>query len=177
MLKQFYVENYRNLKLEHPIEFGKVTFFYGNCASGKSNLCKAIGDIVESVVPINLCSDGNVNFKYVFRFEDTDVKIAYTRNSVGRICKFRLVCGTREIKININNDNALETIKHISEDLAKEKKEGDKRIIHLLLQYLTRINIVIDENFRKYCYNKMNICDDVNQNKKNIFKKMCTNYL
>ena len=48
MLHAFGVKNYYNLNMEDPAVFQNgVSFVYGICGSGKTNLCRALGDIIE----------------------------------------------------------------------------------------------------------------------------------
>ena len=47
MLREFYTENYRNLMLKKKLILEKNNFFLGICASGRTNLCQAITDIIS----------------------------------------------------------------------------------------------------------------------------------
>ena len=48
MLHAFGVKNYYNLNMTAPVVLQKgVSFIYGICGSGKTNLCRALGDIIE----------------------------------------------------------------------------------------------------------------------------------
>lgn len=90
MLKKFYCENYRNLEFALPLSFGSITAIYGICASGKSNLCRAIGDIMGAYLVDNVENDRDIFFYYMFSYGGEDVEIQYRKNNESYICFVRL---------------------------------------------------------------------------------------
>lgn len=110
MLKKFTLKNYKNFKNELVLDLDKVagykfntdcikndtiskSIIYGRNATGKTNLGRAIGDIVDTVIGgirlynfskekiANADSDDKiVTFKYEFQFDDKNVIYFYKRN-------------------------------------------------------------------------------------------------
>lgn len=110
MLKKFTLKNYKNFKNELVLDLDKVagykfntdcikddtiskSIIYGRNATGKTNLGKAIADIVDTVIGgirlynfskekiANVDSDNDsVTFKYEFQFDDKNVVYFYKRN-------------------------------------------------------------------------------------------------
>ncbi len=110
MLKKFVVKNYKNFKNELILDLDKVagykfntdcimentigkSIIYGRNATGKTNLGKAIGDIVDVIIGgvrlynfnkdriVNADSDQKVvTFKYEFQFDDSNIIYLYQRN-------------------------------------------------------------------------------------------------
>ena len=110
MLKKFTLKNYKNFKDELVLDLDKVAGYkfnvdcimnntigkgiiYGRNATGKTNLGKAIGDIVDVVIGgirlynfskekiANANSEEKVvTFKYEFQFDDTNIVYLYKRN-------------------------------------------------------------------------------------------------
>ena len=110
MLKKFTLKNYKNFKNELVLDLDKVagykfntdciksdtiskSIIYGRNATGKTNLGRAIGDIVDTVMGgirlynfskekiANADSDDKVvSFKYEFQFDDKNIIYSYKRN-------------------------------------------------------------------------------------------------
>lgn len=84
MLHAFGVKNYYNLNMEDPAVFQNgVSFVYGICGSGKTNLCRALGDIIE------ISPDGrgqkSPRFYYHFSRQGFDFIYEYDRDCRGRV--------------------------------------------------------------------------------------------
>lgn len=86
MLEKFYCENYRNLNFALPLSVGSITAIFGICASGKSNLCRAIGDIAGAYPVDNVENDRDIFFSYMFSYDGENVEIQYIKNNEGYIC-------------------------------------------------------------------------------------------
>ena len=109
MIKKFTLKNYKNFGKEISLDFSKVagykfnsdcitngiigkSIIYGRNATGKTNLGKAIGDIVDTVIGGRLYNFQNdkivnadseetfVSFKYEFQFDDSNIVYIYDRN-------------------------------------------------------------------------------------------------
>ena len=109
MLKRFTLKNYKNFKDEIMIDFDSVAGYqfntdcifdgllgkmiiYGSNATGKTNLGKALLDIVSAIFGITRNANNGVllnadskedvaKFSYEFRFQDTDLTYKYSRCS------------------------------------------------------------------------------------------------
>lgn len=84
MLRAFGVRNYYNLNMANPIVFQEgISFIYGTCSSGKTNLCRALGDI------INFCyhrwENKEPQFYYHFICRGYDLVYNYERDCRGRV--------------------------------------------------------------------------------------------
>ncbi len=84
MLHAFGVKNYYNLNMTAPVVLQKgVSFIYGICGSGKTNLCRALGDIIE------FCPDSrgekSPRFYYHFSSQGFDLIYEYDRDHRGQV--------------------------------------------------------------------------------------------
>lgn len=84
MLHAFGVKNYYNLNMEDPVVLQNgISFIYGACGSGKTNLCRALVDIIE------FCPDSrgqkSPRFYYHFSRQGFDFIYEYDRDCRGRV--------------------------------------------------------------------------------------------
>lgn len=127
MLKRFTLKNYKNFKNELVLDLDKVAGYkfnadcimndtigkgiiYGRNATGKTNLGRAIGDIVDTVIGgirlynfsinkiINAASDENVvTFKYEFQFDEEIIVYLYKRNQFDDLVYENLFVNNQQI--------------------------------------------------------------------------------
>ncbi len=127
MLKKFTLKNYKNFQNELVLDLDKVagykfntdcikndtilkSIIYGRNATGKTNLGKAIGDIVDTVIGgIRLynfskdkianadSADKIVSFKYEFQFDDENVIYSYKRDQFDNLVYESLYVGQEHI--------------------------------------------------------------------------------
>lgn len=84
MLHAFGVKNYYNLNMETPVVLhNNVSFVYGICGSGKTNLCRALGDIIE--VSSDIGVEKRPLFYYHFSYYGFDLIYEYVRDCVGQV--------------------------------------------------------------------------------------------
>lgn len=127
MLKKFTLKNYKNFKEELVLDLDKVAGYkfntdcvinntigkgiiYGRNATGKTNLGKAIGDIVDTVLGgvrlynfskdkiLNADSDEKVaTFKYEFQFDESTIIYLYERNQYDDLVYENLFVNNQQI--------------------------------------------------------------------------------
>ncbi len=123
MLKRFEVTNYKNFKDTIIVDFSRIggyrfnqdcishntiskMLIYGRNATGKTNLGRAMGDIVYVVLGGNSGQTGmfinadsshsDAVFKYVFQFGDDEVIYIYRRLTENRMLDERLILNNKE---------------------------------------------------------------------------------
>lgn len=155
MLFSFFVENFRNIKMDSPIYFGSgVTLIFGICGSGKTNFCNAIRNIFFSATESQLERDSV--FCYEFEEMGNNIEFSYRREKDGsirsaevRIKKrdFCYVCGKRDsVPVNILKE---------AERFALENERADVR------PCLERCERVISQ--RSFCVMNEN-CENMHLN-------------
>ena len=165
MLKEFSVRNFRGFK--NTIKFNLTAkdyefnpniikngivnkaIIYGKNGVGKSNLGKAIFDIIfhltdktktATINPItyfNLESENKIaEFKYIFKFDNDLVKYSYTRKNLGILCSEELYFNEEKI-ISVNYDAYNE--KYINEKYVNNLFNTDINLGGLsLIKYIYR---------------------------------------
>lgn len=149
MLKQFYAVNYRNLNFVQPLTFESITGIYGGCAAGKTNLCKAIGDIAEAQSIYNY-NKKIIKFYYTFSYDNVDVELEYWRNKTGMIDYIRVTCESWNVELNLSTPykEAGSCIGNLQRQLVLR---GSILLSEMLEQTLREVNqmyLMVDEAFR-----------------------------
>lgn len=86
MIFSFYVDKFRNLKMMESIILSKnITFLLGDCGAGKTNFCKALGDIKRAGIKDGLGQRSK--FIYCFIEENVEVIYEYLRTEEGEIAE------------------------------------------------------------------------------------------
>lgn len=144
MLYAFSVKNYKNIRELKKISLtNKETVIYGICGSGKTNLCKAIADILGKRPISNLDNSDTTDFKYEFILDGKRVICEYSRNCEGKIiCQHIQIPEDRFLCQNTQSEyeykDFLQTI--------VDKHE----LISQLLRYLSDIWIISEDNLNRY---------------------------
>lgn len=86
MIFSFYVDKFRNLKMTEPVILSKnITFLLGDCGAGKTNFCKAFGDIKRMGIKGGLGQRSK--FIYCFIEDNVEVIYEYLRTEAGEIAE------------------------------------------------------------------------------------------
>lgn len=84
MIYSFFVEKFRNLKMSEPVILSKnITFLLGDCGAGKTNFCRALGDI--KCVEIKGTWEQPGQFIYCFIEDNVEIIYEYLRTEQGEV--------------------------------------------------------------------------------------------
>ena len=82
MLYAFGVKNYRNLNMDKPLILPDgISFIYGTCSSGKTNFCRALGNILDPC--LDHITGNESTFFYHFYILEYDFIYKYSIDSSG----------------------------------------------------------------------------------------------
>ncbi|MCM1234809.1 MAG: hypothetical protein NC489_32300 [Ruminococcus flavefaciens] len=173
MLYAFSVRNFKNIK-----EYNKLVFFnretvvYGACASGKTNLCQAIGNILGEEKICNIDNINALEFEYKFILDGTEIVYCYSRDSRGNILWQEIKIPDDDFQYRREQDCCEYNVffSQITDRFGLMKK---------LLNYLSGIRLIIgkellEDNAHFYTSNSMEendifenstlvVCDDADQ--------------
>lgn len=145
MLKRFEVENFKNFKNKIVLDFGNTggyqfssdcltngiiskMLIYGRNATGKTNLGKAIWDIVPTFLDFLFFNEGiflnadssssYAKFSYTFQFEENEIKYEYTKFTESYLRDEQLIINNKKIfRCDFfNNKCEFDNLSYISAD-------------------------------------------------------------
>lgn len=145
MLKRFEVENFKNFKDKIVLDFGNTggyqfssdcltngiiskMLIYGRNATGKTNLGKAIWDIVPTFLDFRFFNEGvflnadssnsYAKFSYTFQFEENEIKYEYTKFTESYLRDEQLIINNKKIfRCDFfNNKCEFDNLSYISAD-------------------------------------------------------------
>lgn len=134
MLYAFGVQGYCNLNMHKPVILQNgLTFIYGPCSSGKTNFCRAVGDICNYSLYTNLKT---ARFYYCFIYAGHTLIYTYERDSKSKVKNADISIPQLQYKHrytgDISNPLQIFSICH-----TPSEKKNVRRILNVFEYYLT----------------------------------------